>query len=78
MRFEPGQALQRLTRKFQLNQLDMRFVPCDAEPWLLVKLTSYSTILYQSHRPGTQSRVHGLVLLVPGPDGADLQFLDHG
>lgn len=67
VRFEPGRALQRLTRKFLLDHIDMRFVPCDAEPWLLVKLTSYFTMLYQSRRPGTDDRNHGLVLLVPGP-----------
>jgi hypothetical protein len=66
VRFEPGRALQRLTRKFLLDHIDMRFVPCDAEPWLLVKLTSYFTMLYQSRRPGTDDRNHGLVLLVPG------------
>lgn len=67
VRFEPGRALQRLTRKFLLEHIDMRFVPCDAEPWLLVKLTSYFTMLYQSRRPGTEDRSHGLVLLVPSP-----------
>jgi len=64
--FEPGRALQRLTRKFLLEHIDMRFVPCDAEPWLMVKLTSYFTQLYQSRRPGTDAREHGLVLLLPG------------
>ncbi|MDT7854949.1 DUF6932 family protein, partial [Xanthomonas hortorum] len=63
--FEPGRALQRLTRKFLLKHIDMRFVPCDAEPWLLVKLTSYFTMLYLSRRPGTEDRRHGVVLLVP-------------
>ena len=67
VRIEPGRALQRLTRKFLLEQIDMRFVPCDAGPWLLVKLASYFTMLYQSRRPGTEDRSHGLVLLVPGP-----------
>lgn len=66
VRFEPGRALQRLTRKFLLEHIDMRFVPCDAEPWLMVKLTSYFTQLYQSRRPGTDAREHGLVLLLPG------------
>jgi hypothetical protein len=66
VRFEPGRALQRLTRKFLLEHIDMRFVPCDAEPWLMVKLTSYFTQLYQSRRPGTDVREHGLVLLLPG------------
>lgn len=63
--FEPGRALQRLTRKFLLKHIDMRFVPCDAEPWLLVKLTSYFTMLYLSRRPGMEDRRHGVVLLVP-------------
>ncbi|MBH1814774.1 hypothetical protein I5W16_11870 [Stenotrophomonas maltophilia] len=66
VRFEPGRALQRLTRKFLLEHIDMRFVPCDAEPWMMVKLTSYFTQLYQSRRPGTEAREHGLVLLLPG------------
>ena len=68
VRFEPGRALQRLTRKFLLEHIDMRFVPCDAEPWLMVKLTSYFTMLYQSRRPGTEERQHGLVLLLPGTE----------
>ncbi|HEL7751990.1 TPA: hypothetical protein UL761_003585 [Stenotrophomonas maltophilia] len=65
VRFEPGRALQRLTRKFLLDHIDMRFVPCDAEPWLMVKLTSYFTMLYQSRRPGVEERDSGLVLLLP-------------
>lgn len=65
VRFEPGRALQRLTRKFLLEHIDMRFVPCDAEPWLMVKLTSYFTMLYQSRRPGVEERDSGLVLLLP-------------
>lgn len=65
VRFEPGRALQRLTRKFLLDHVDMRFVPCDAEPWLMVKLTSYFTMLYQSRRPGMEERDSGLVLLLP-------------
>ena len=47
---EPGRALQRLTRKFHVSNIDMRCVPCDVEPWLLIKLTSYFTMLYQSSR----------------------------
>jgi hypothetical protein len=65
VRFEPGRALQRLTRKFLLDHIDMRFVPCDAEPWLMVKLTSYFTMLYQSRRPSVEERDSGLVLLLP-------------
>lgn len=65
VRFELGRALQRLTRKFLLEHIDMRFVPCDAEPWLTVKLTSYFTMLYQSRRPSMEERDSGLVLMLP-------------
>lgn len=61
---ELGRALSRLTRKFGLRGIDARFVPCDAEPWLLVKLTSFFTSLYHADR---DLPVHqrGLVLLLP-------------
>jgi hypothetical protein len=62
--FEPGRALHRLSRKFLLARIDMRFVPCDAEPRLLVKLTSFFTSLYYADRSGTGTS-RGLVLLVP-------------
>jgi len=70
MRFDPGRTLQRLARKFRLKQIDMRFVPCDSEPWLMVKLTSFFTTLYQLRRPGEQDRAHGLILLLPERAGA--------
>lgn len=68
VRMEPGRALQRLTRKFLLSRIDMRCVPCDAQPWLTVKLTSYFTMLYQSSRSDTTDKQSGMVLLVPGSD----------
>ncbi len=71
VRFDPGRALQRLTRRFLLEHIDMRCVPCDAEPWLQVKLTSYFTQLYLTRRPGTEDRCHGLVLLLPTPTEQD-------
>lgn len=61
---ELGRALSRLTRKFGLRGIDARFVPCDAEPWLLVKLTSFFTSLYHSGRDRPDHQ-RGLVLLLP-------------
>lgn len=62
---DPGRALQRVTHRFSREKIDMRFVPCDGEPWLLVKLTSFFTTLYQTQRPNTGKEERGLVLLVP-------------
>lgn len=63
--FNTGRTLQRLSRRFLLERIDMRFAPCDAEPWLLVKLTSFFTTLYQSQRPSAEAHSRGLVLLIP-------------
>lgn len=62
--YEPGHALAHLSRKFKLRSIDVRFVPYDAEPWLLVKMASFFTSLYHSDRdPSGHQR--GLVLLIP-------------
>lgn len=62
--YEPGRALQRLSRKFLLRGIDAHFIPCDAEPWLPIKMASFYTSLFQADRdkPGHD---RGLVILVP-------------
>lgn len=62
--YEPGHALAHLSRKFKLRSIDARFVPCDAEPWLLVKMASFFTSLYHSSRDQSDHQ-RGVVLLVP-------------
>lgn len=68
---DPGRALQRVTHRFSRERIDMRFVPCDGEPWLLVKLTSFFTTLYQTQRSSTEEKERGLVLLVPTATAQD-------
>lgn len=62
--FEPGHALMRLSRKLFLSGIDARFVPCDSEPWLTVKMASYFTSLYYADRQEFGHQ-RGLVLLIP-------------
>ena len=62
-RYDLGRGLQRLTRRFLLDGIDMRLVPCDASPWLVVKLVSFFTMLYLSRRLGAEPHSRGLVLL---------------
>lgn len=64
-KFELGRALQRLSRSFLLDKIDMRFVPVDASPQAVVKLTVFFTTLYQSHRSPISGVERGLVLLLP-------------
>jgi hypothetical protein len=63
-KYDPAHALLHLSRKFKLRSIDTRFVPCDAEPWLVVKMASFFTSLYHSSRDQSNHQ-RGVVLLVP-------------
>lgn len=69
--FELGKALQRLSRSFLLSKIDTRFVPVDASPWVMVKLTAFFVTLYQSQRCEAARAERGLVLIVPESRAAD-------
>ena len=62
--YDPARALLHLSRKFKLRSIDARFVPCDAEPWILVKMASFFTSLYHSARDQSD-HLRGVVLLIP-------------
>lgn len=58
-------VLAHLTRKFHTRGIDVRFAPCDSEPWLVVKLASFFTSLYSANRPENNGNNRGCALVVP-------------
>lgn len=73
--FELGKALQRLSRSFLLSKIDTRFVPVDVSPWVMVKLTAFFVMLYQSQRCSAAHAERGLVLIVPESKATDQSCL---
>lgn len=57
-----GSALLDLQRALKRRRLDIRFVPIDGDPLLLIKIVSYFTILYSKSRESLSIK-RGLVLL---------------
>ena len=65
IRIDPGRALQRLARKHLLRKIDVRFVPCDSDPRLLIKMTSYFTMLHFTTDIAAGARRPDMAMLIP-------------